>query len=309
MSRYDIIGDIHGHATELRELLNLLGYREKDGLYTHPTRKVIFLGDFIDRGPEQKEVLSIVRPMIDSGTAYAVMGNHEFNAICYATADGQGGYLRPHNDRNNQQHAAFLNAYPVGTAEYAEMIEWFTTLPLYIEKDGLHIVHACWESASLQKLQSFTDQANRLKDAAYREYADESSAVYQALETVLKGPEFTLSPDLHFKDKDGHVRDAARIKWWLDEKTPSHLKLDFVNASLNQKQRASLDRLKVGENLKIEKAPVFFGHYWMRGKPETYGDQYACVDYSVAKQGKLVAYSYDGDKKLNKRNFIYAANT
>jgi hypothetical protein len=60
MQKYDIIGDIHGHADPLQALLERLGYREVEGTYAHPDRKVIFLGDYIDRGPEIRKVLQIV---------------------------------------------------------------------------------------------------------------------------------------------------------------------------------------------------------------------------------------------------------
>ena len=82
---YDIIGDIHGHADELVELLGLLGYESQDNVYTHPTRTAVFVGDFIDRGPRIREVLRLVRPMCESGSALAVMGNHEFNALAFHT--------------------------------------------------------------------------------------------------------------------------------------------------------------------------------------------------------------------------------
>ena len=50
---FDIIGDIHGHADKLEELLNNLGYSKLHGVYQHPdNRKVVFLGDYIDRGPK-----------------------------------------------------------------------------------------------------------------------------------------------------------------------------------------------------------------------------------------------------------------
>ena len=50
---YDLIGDIHGHATELTQLLTKIDYtKNRVGVYEHATRKVIFLGDFIDRGPQ-----------------------------------------------------------------------------------------------------------------------------------------------------------------------------------------------------------------------------------------------------------------
>ena len=82
---YDLIGDIHGHASELVNLLAALGYSKHKGVYKHPERQAIFLGDFIDRGPQIRETLEIVRPMIDSGFALSVMGNHELNALAYVS--------------------------------------------------------------------------------------------------------------------------------------------------------------------------------------------------------------------------------
>src|SRR3984885_11359032 len=78
---YDLVGDIHGHADALHRLLCALDYAEVEGVFRHPERQMIFVGDFIDRGPQQREVLRIARSMCDSGAARAVMGNHEFNAI------------------------------------------------------------------------------------------------------------------------------------------------------------------------------------------------------------------------------------
>jgi hypothetical protein len=93
---YDLIGDIHGHADELVQLLEALGYRKHGRTYVHPERKVIFLGDFIDRGPKIREVLEIVRPMVEQGNALAVMGNHELNALAYHTEDPPALSPTPH---------------------------------------------------------------------------------------------------------------------------------------------------------------------------------------------------------------------
>src|SRR6266404_5136285 len=103
---YDLIGDIHGHADELVQLLDALGYKKGRGVYLHSERKVIFLGDFIDRGPKIRQVLEIVRPMIDEGKALAVMGNHELNALAYHTEDSEesGQYLRRRSPKNEKQH-------------------------------------------------------------------------------------------------------------------------------------------------------------------------------------------------------------
>ena len=57
-SGYDIIGDIHGHGDELTALLKKLGYVHNGVCHVSPEgRQVLFLGDFIDRGPQQRVAL------------------------------------------------------------------------------------------------------------------------------------------------------------------------------------------------------------------------------------------------------------
>ena len=61
MQGYDVIGDVHGRAQQLEALLQLLGYQCQAGVYHHPSRQAIFIGDMIDYGPEQRATLSIPR--------------------------------------------------------------------------------------------------------------------------------------------------------------------------------------------------------------------------------------------------------
>ena len=62
---FDLIGDIHGHADHLVYLLQNLGYKKSGDVFHHSSRQAIFLGDFIDRGPKIREVLSIAKNMVD----------------------------------------------------------------------------------------------------------------------------------------------------------------------------------------------------------------------------------------------------
>lgn len=100
---YDIIGDVHGHADELTSLLNKMGYTlSPKGHYHYPGRMAIFVGDYIDRGPQSRDVCRIVRRMVENESAIALMGNHEYNAICFHTLytssnESNQGYLREHN--------------------------------------------------------------------------------------------------------------------------------------------------------------------------------------------------------------------
>ena len=79
---FDIIGDVHGCADELERLLGELGYSVAwDGKAVEVTppegRRAVFVGDLVDRGPRSPDVLRIARHMVESGTALAVVGNHD----------------------------------------------------------------------------------------------------------------------------------------------------------------------------------------------------------------------------------------
>jgi len=75
---FDIIGDVHGCFDELMELLRKLGYEVEGTRVTPPEgRKLVFLGDLVDRGPKIPEVLELVMGMVEAKTALCVPGNHD----------------------------------------------------------------------------------------------------------------------------------------------------------------------------------------------------------------------------------------
>ncbi len=76
---FDVIGDVHGQCDKLVALLEYLGYSRTLGVYRHPSRTAIFVGNLIDRGPKQVETVELVRAMVDAGSARCIMGNHEFD--------------------------------------------------------------------------------------------------------------------------------------------------------------------------------------------------------------------------------------
>lgn len=151
---FDIIGDIHGHADELHALLSKLGYSNAGGSFRHPeSRKVIFLGDFIDRGPKILEVLQTARAMVDSGNALAILGNHEVNALRYHTLGSDGQPLRSHSEKNRRQHLSTLEQLADERVRNT-WLEWFATLPLSLEFPGLRAVHASWDEQAVSELQN-----------------------------------------------------------------------------------------------------------------------------------------------------------
>lgn len=303
---YDIIGDIHGHSRSLKALLAELGYSCRDGVFRHPTRTAIFLGDFIDRGAFQREVLDIVRPMVDEGAALAVMGNHEFNAIAYFTPDPEtGGYFRPHTEKNIRQHCAFLEAYEASPAEHEATIQWFKQLPLWLDLGDLKIIHACWDEQAIADILQFQDGDNQLGDDLLQISCRKGTRAYTAIETILKGKEIPLKSGASFRDKDGNVRHNIRVCWW-DREVKTYREA-FMGP---ESARTHIPDDEITGDHLVEYShkapPVFLGHYWMEGEPAPLAPNIACLDYSVAKPGgKLVAYRWDGEQVLESGNFFW----
>jgi diadenosine tetraphosphatase ApaH/serine/threonine PP2A family protein phosphatase len=107
---FDIIGDVHGCADELVELLGQLGYRVSlvgDGearrahVLPPPGRRAAFIGDLVDRGPKSPDVLRLVMSMVAEGSAVCVAGNHD--AAFLRWLDGRNTRLSHGLDRTVSQ--------------------------------------------------------------------------------------------------------------------------------------------------------------------------------------------------------------
>jgi Calcineurin-like phosphoesterase len=298
---YDIIGDVHGHADALRRLLIKLGYTESQDAFRHATRKAIFVGDFVDRGPEQREVLRIARNMCEANTASAVLGNHEFNAIAWATSNGEGGFLRERSEKNKRQHAEFLHQLDEGSSEYYDAINWFQQLPVWMEFPGLRVVHACWHEPSRAGLRPYLDSRSCFTEKGLREALRRGSTAYTAAEILMKGPEQRLPPGMSFVDGSGHKRQDVRIRWWDPRATT------FKQAAIGMDDRLEdLPDLKLPTDFRYEEStPVLFGHYWMEGEPTITFSNAACLDFSVARKGYLTAYRWSGERELSFEHLMY----
>lgn len=303
---YDLIGDIHGHADELVELLEALGYEKAGGVYRHPDRKVIFLGDFIDRGPQIRRVLEIVRPMVEAGHALAVMGNHELNALAYHTEDrdSPGEHLRRRSPKNEKQHRATLEQ--LTPQELRSCLEWFRTLPLWLDLDGLRAVHACWDERAMEVIADGHSSHGGITTDFLHSACRKGHPLFAPVEVVLKGKEGKLPDGASFQDKDGHVRTEIRTRWYLHPERHTYrtyaLQSDDIDCDLGLDQAV----IEAATPYPARAKPVFVGHYWLLAqRPELLAGNVACLDYSVAKGGFLCAYRWDGEQTLSNENFVW----
>ena len=309
MEGYDLIGDVHGCGATLASLLEKLGYHQRNGVYRHPRRKVIFLGDLIDRGPRIRLAVTIARRMVEQGEAYIVMGNHEYNALAY-THPGPAGshkrWLREHTPRHNRIIQDTLEQYRDYTNEWEDTLAWFKTIPLCLEIDGIRVVHACWDQKLIDELKQ--RRPDQCMDTEFLvESTDPTTQAYQILDRLTRGPHVSLPEGVAIHSGDGFTRKSFRAHFWAQDPQqwgdvvfqPDNLPGDLETRELTAEERQQLSYYGP------EQPPLFIGHYWCEGIPSLPARNIACLDYSAVKYGRLVAYRWSGEATLNADHFVW----
>lgn len=128
---FDIVGDVHGCYDELTELLGLLGYRpDSASALRHPQgRRVIFVGDLVDRGPKIVETVTLARRMVEAGQAFCVPGNHDNKLL---------RYLR--GNRVQIKHGLEVSITQIEALPGPEREEWTAAYECFIGGLGTHLV-------------------------------------------------------------------------------------------------------------------------------------------------------------------------
>lgn len=306
---YDLIGDIHGCGQSLIMLLMRLGYSKKKGVYCHPRRQAVFLGDIVDRGPHIREALHMVRDMVDAGHAQIVMGNHEYNFLCYSTPGKPGSelpFLREHTQRHYRilkETLEQLDPYP---RDKQDFLDWILRMPLFLELESFRVVHACWHFGLIE---TFAQQmgGNRMDADFLHRSAVNGSFEWEVVDRLLRGTHLRLPEGEVMISRDGFKRRFFRTKFWAVE--PRHY-IDVVFqpdplpghiARLPLTEQNYQDLLYYSQ----KERPLFIGHYWCEGEPAPVATNIACLDYSAVKYGKLVAYRYDYEPSLRADKFVW----
>lgn len=243
--------------------------------------------------------------MRNQGHAVAIMGNHELNALLYhrrgINVDGtDDGYMRAHSVKNTGQHKTFLDEFPIGHPDTAEMLEWFLTLPLFLDLGGIRLVHACWDDTRVATiLDRRPDGLLAPDDLQEIALEKDASGFAEAVLTTLKGPEAELPEPHHFHDIKGHRRTALRLKWWQSGA------MTWREAALSVPAPEKLPATPIEGGVAFraydaEAKPVFFGHYKRHGFPSIDAPNAVCLDYP----GEICAYRWASEARLEQQNLI-----
>ncbi|WP_107496449.1 metallophosphoesterase [Thalassobius sp. I31.1] len=271
---WGIIPDIHADMSLLEAALDNLNHAQVE--------RFAFLGDFIDAGnsvshPNDQGVLVRVRQLIDQGTACAVMGNHELNAILFHSTGDDGLPLREHSKKNCAQHQSFIDQFDTNPTEKNDWIDWFLGLPLWLENQEFRLVHAYWGQSEINMIAARRPDG-RLQREDLPEVASQNTDFGKAVQTLVCGPEIALPDGLWFEDFRGNKRHDVRVAWWrsgakswrdigLSVPSPEALPDGLFSGELDDIWYPSGER------------PVFCGHYKMRGTPRLETTNVLCLDH------------------------------
>lgn len=244
---FDFIGDVHGEVGALTSLLARMKY---DPNGNHPEgRKLVFVGDLVDRGPDSIAVLRLVRHLIEQGNAQMVLGNHELNLICAEKplSEKSAPKSKPGNrwffgQTENMIDTAGKNKnlHPPQFQRLAddrirdEIVAFLNTLPLVLENDHFRIVHSCWHPQAIEYLRSIDMQNSQGESISLqdldRHFArtiyhhdgrKEKTIAYQLfkqnehpLKVVSSGLEEPLLAGEPTYFIGGNWRQLKRTRWW-----------------------------------------------------------------------------------------------
>jgi len=262
----DLVGDVHGELEALEELLVHLGHAA-DG--SHPEgRRLVFLGDLVDRGPDSLGVVRRVRGLIEAGQAQCIVGNHELNLLLGKRRAGNEWFygnpqhLEPREEREERDTAGpLIPQRQIGDAEREEVLFFIQELPLALERDDLRAVHACWHPERVEELRGerrgltdlFYTREKELTDAFKERMAAAGRPVPDGplrfegnleldMERQNRNPVTALTSGLEQRTAEpyvagGQLRKGERVRWWRDYRDDATVVFGHYWRALDEEHR------------------------------------------------------------------------
>jgi len=145
----DIVGDVHSELSALLTLLVHLGYNSQG---RHPeNRKLVFVGDLCDRGPDSVGVIQVVQLLVEQGNAQVILGNHELNLLIGDAKDGSGWFFDEREESDLNFYAPFRRT---PRDQRAALTDFLAQQPIALERDDIRVVHAAWTTPAIEAIRT-----------------------------------------------------------------------------------------------------------------------------------------------------------
>lgn len=267
----DVIGDVHGEFDALQQLLQHLGY---DRLGNHAAgRKLVFVGDLCDRGPDSPAVIECVRDMVIAGNAICVLGNHELNILRGQRKDGNSWFW----NENTAEDEKFGNFRRIQKAQQQPILEFFASLPIIACNSHLRVVHAAWHTPSVKELGSvapssllhFFNMRERQTGTIMRNHGQ--FADYQAEQRQWRAHISDRAQPVPFLSATASMRELRQMANPLRVLT-SGIEQPDTKTFFSGGEWRFVQRVRWWDSY-ADAVPVLMGHYWRNPQPGAASDQ------------------------------------
>lgn len=299
---YDIIGDVHGHAALLKKLLLKLGYQKGENGYFHVERKAIFVGDFINRGPEIRKTIRMIRVMVENGNAYAILGNHEINAILFHLKDKGGKPLVKEPQKNYLSLFKTINEFLAYPDELKSHLRWMRRLPLFLDFGEFRTVHACWSESAISIVKSAYSEERSRKSIFREYYKNPKSELSKSISVLTKGIDFKMPSDLRVMNNKGVSPRSFRLSWWENPVGRTFRQMSFESKFELPEYTIPKEIIPKTFFYSENEPIVFFGHFCRANGPHIVKTNLCCVDSCVSGAKSLIAYCWSGENVLSFKN-------
>ena len=169
-NKLDVVGDLHGQLKLFKELMSKLGWDIKNNILEHQDkdRKILFLGDWVDRGEDSVTLHKIIRNSVKANRAYAILGNHEDRLL--------KNLSEPSSPRGSIASLKTFLDFKKENISFKREVKFLKKLPVFIEFDKFVFCHA--------GLQIFNPNAPK-NEFVYGFRATDTDSIYE--EATKKG--------------------------------------------------------------------------------------------------------------------------
>ena len=293
----DLIGDIHGHADVLDRLPRHWGTGGSTGFTTRPGPRS-FSATTSTAGPTSGGPWRRSRPWSSRTTRRHGEPRVQRDRLVHAEAGPAG---RPARHRHSSRLIEpTLQAIDHGQDDWLDWVDDFQRL----ESKRLRAVHACWNEAAARHLQELLDPSDGVLEESPMQATCERGTASCAIEQLLKGEEVPLPDEIMTDPEDPPSHILAR---WFESPVGRTYR-DYAMTTDDRFPTLEIPREAIPADFVpygTDERPIFVGHYWMRGDvPRRLAPNVACLDWSVARGGPLVAYRFDGEAEIDEGRFV-----
>jgi hypothetical protein len=242
--------------------------------------------------------------MVRNGNAFAILGNHEINAILFDMKDVNGKPLIKESRKSYLSLFKTINEYVDRPEQWEKHLRWMRSLPFFLELGNIRFVHACWSGSAVRIIKEKLSEEQDAKNIFREYYKFPKSELSKSISVLTKGVDMKMPGDLKVVNNKGVIPLSFRMSWWEEPEGKTFREMSFESKFKLPAYTIPPEILPETFFYSENEPPVFFGHYCRGRGPHIIKPNICCVDSCVSRTKVLTAYSWRGEKVLKPENLV-----